>query len=133
MNIQDYENQEVFITGVKDDNKDKDYALVRAYKDVSIIDNKLIGSIEQLNSIDDTNKLNIVKSDIDKLQGQDYKNYVMNLYNNKINELSEKKQQEEQQRQEEDKKQQEQNRKAEEKKKQEAQKSQQQSQKQSRC
>lgn len=38
MDISKYEGKKVFISGVKDTNKDKDYVLIKTYEDITLVD-----------------------------------------------------------------------------------------------
>lgn len=94
----DYEGKKAFISAVKDDNASKDYVLVKRYNDINLLNTSLMSSISTLSSIDNNDELNKVKTNIDSIKDADYKDYVISVYNTKINTLTEKKAKEEEQR-----------------------------------
>lgn len=99
INISDYNGQTVFITGVKDDDVSRDYVLIKSYEDIRILNRGVIESIKSaikaISSLDNDNELNEVKNQIELISDTECKDYIMEIYNAKINELTEKKKQEE--------------------------------------
>lgn len=94
MNIDDYEGKTVFISAVKNKHVSEEYVLVKRYEDINLENLELIDSIKSLDSLENSKDLSKVQSKIEMLENQDYRNYIIGVYNTKIKELSEKKKQE---------------------------------------
>lgn len=95
-----YEGKKVFLAGVKNSDVDEEYVLIKFDKDITLVDESLISSISSLDSVDNSTALNEVKGSIDSISNNEYKAYVSDIYNSKVNELNTKKAQDEKNRQE---------------------------------
>ncbi len=94
MDISNYKSKKVFLRGTKSDDLDKDYILVSNYKNINLVDENLITSINNLDSIDNTSAVTAVDNSINGIGNEDYRNYMRSFYNVKISSLNQKKEDE---------------------------------------
>ncbi|WP_294352676.1 hypothetical protein [uncultured Clostridium sp.] len=94
MDISNYNSKKVFLSGTKSDDLDKDYILVSNYKNINLVDENLITSINNLDNIDNTSAVTAVDNSINGIDNEDYKNYMRSFYNVKISSLNQKKEDE---------------------------------------